>query len=283
MMALATKLLPRRQVVAYMPNLKCAVRYIRSFSTFKGSDETKTVWPDDLGPFGPQDKRFPLPGYVGPEVVQEPHVQMPKPRSNPVSELCRLLPEHHREQVLSQVQSTANSKEEEFMMEEDTVPRPCDRLEYVAKDCPELIRKDFQDLFPEQDIMHGNFTIVTISQKTINDMTGWNNDVDEEREKLLAAFIEGATEICDALRSVGFWADFIDPSSGKPFLGPHTNSSLFETDERYRKLGFEIEDLGCCKVIRHHIWGTRCYVGCLFTNATLTHPLIETMIDTDLQ
>ena len=29
-------------------------------------------------------------------------------------------------------------------------------------------------------------------------------------------FIAGASEICEALKHSGFWADFIDPSSGRP-------------------------------------------------------------------
>ncbi len=59
------------------------------------------------------------------------------------------------------------------------------------------------------------------------------------------------------------------------YNGEHTNATMFETDERYRRLGFEIDDLGCCKVIRHHCWGTRAYVGCLFTNAPVEHPVIH--------
>ena len=61
-------------------------------------------------------------------------------------------------------------------------------------------------------------------------------------------------------------------------MGAYTNATFFETDERYRHFGFEIQDLGCCKVITHHVWGTHTYVGCLFTNAPADHPILTSLM-----
>merc|ERR1740129_2586878 len=50
------------------------------------------------------------------------------------------------------------------------------------------------------------------------------------------------------------WCDFIDPSTGAPF---HTDSAttLLECDERYRSLGFEILELGCCRALCNEKFG----------------------------
>uniref|UniRef100_A0A3P9ITX0 NID domain-containing protein n=1 Tax=Oryzias latipes TaxID=8090 RepID=A0A3P9ITX0_ORYLA len=147
-------------------------------------------------------------------------------------------------------------------------------VECAVQSCPSALKKDFRSMFPEERL--SDLTVVTVTQRTRNDMTSWSAQVEQERLEKLDQFVLGATEICSALQKKGFWADFIDPSSGLPFFGAHTNNVLFETDDRYQQLGFSIEDLGCCKAIRHPAWGTHVFVGALFTDApcgTLTDTL----------
>ena len=68
------------------------------------------------------------------------------------------------------------------------------------------------------------------------------------------------------------------------YLGHRTSAVSFEVEERYRRFGFEIEDLGPgpgpagqCRVLRHHTLGTRPFVGCIFTTAPISHPLIASL------
>ena len=74
------------------------------------------------------------------------------------------------------------------------------------------------------------------------------------------------TGLVRRLKNDGWWADFIDPNSGTPFYAQHTNNTMFETDEKYRLLGFRIEDLGCCKVICHRDFGRKVFVGTVVTS-----------------
>ncbi|XP_024863185.1 metabolism of cobalamin associated Db isoform X2 [Kryptolebias marmoratus] len=148
-------------------------------------------------------------------------------------------------------------------------------VECAIQSCPEILKKDFCSMFPEAP--SSDMMIVTVTQKTQNDMSSWSADVEEEREQMLDKFVNGAKEICFTLLKEGFWADFIEPSSGLAFFGAYTNNTLFETDDRYRHLGFQIEDLGCCRVIRHALWGTRVFVGTIYTNAPPTTLIMKNL------
>lgn len=277
------------RTVTYSPGIHVLVRRVvgaRAFSGAagsSGSDEPhyrvvtppelgpRTVWPDEsMGPFGPQDQRFQLPGNVG----FDNHLKGTAEQQRHTQTLLKGIPD-----VLTAPSSTdrhqlilAQMLTEYAALESSTEPVgkveqyfEHSNVECAIQSCPELLKKDFQSMFPEAP--SNGMMVVTVTQRTENDMTSWSQEVNLEREQLLDKFIAGAKEICYALQKEGFWADFIDPSSGLAFFGTYTNNTLFETDERYRHLGFQIEDLGCCKVIKHALWGTQAFVGTVFTNA----------------
>lgn len=62
-------------------------------------------------------------------------------------------------------------------------------------------------------------------------------------------FVLTAKNICDKLKNGGYWADFINPFSGRPYLCPNAGSSLYKTDEKFRCLDFQIFEIKDCKVI----------------------------------
>ncbi|XP_068101936.1 cobalamin trafficking protein CblD isoform X2 [Hyperolius riggenbachi] len=234
-----------------------------------------------MGPFGPQDQRFQLPGNVG----FDAHMRGVNPQRIPAhTNLPDLLSEpaacERHEFVMAQFVNEFQGNEAFSGQQE--VSRMGSyfenaKVECAMQSCPELLKRDFASMFPE--ISSNNFMVLTVTQKTVNDMTMWSEEVENEREMLMEKFINGAKEICYALRSEGYWADFIDPSSGLAFFGPYTNNTLFETDERYRHLGFRVEDLGCCKVIRHSVWGTHVVVGSIFTNAPADSDIMRKLGD----
>ncbi|XP_042350572.1 metabolism of cobalamin associated Db [Plectropomus leopardus] len=279
----------RARLVTYLPGLHVLVHRVagtRASSTAgsSGSDEPHvaigpsktrlgTVWPDESMEllFGPQDQRFQLPGNVGFDCHLEglteqknnlEHKMIPDVLSSPSSSerhdliLAQIIGEFFEKDKLASSQSVSRAAQ---YFDHSS-------LECAIQSCPELLKKDFQSMFPEAP--SSGMMVVTVTQKTQNDMTLWCAEVEREREQMLDKFIDGAKEICYALQREGFWADFIDPSSGLAFFGSYTNNTLFETDDRYRHLGFQIEDLGCCRVIRHSLWGTHVFVGTIFTNAS---------------
>jgi len=264
---MATRLLSaRKRVVAYLPNLAAVVRHFNAFAisdaapltaiTSKSFDLSTTASTgqkftrNSSVELFKQDWQFPLPGNIG------------FASNLPLSSSVEFTIDSNLSEPSSQ---TAVSAE----------PLPVESLECVAQELPIVLRKDFQDLFPDRQLDSDNLTVITLSQRTQNDMTSWSDEVANEREVLLESFISGASDICQALKHSGYWADFIDPESGRPYFGAYTNSTLFETDERYRKFGFDINDVGCCKVISHQLWGSHAYVGSIFTNAPMDHPAIN--------
>lgn len=284
----------RGRLVSYLSGVQVLVGRVSSVRTFSaaGSDEPhvtmtthntamNTVWPDDsIGPFGPQDRRFLLPGNSGFDFhlmglteqqteKKKSHMTLPDVLTAPSSSDRYL-------SILTQVACDLCDKDGSAPSQPVSQADQYfdqSRVECVIQNCPELLKRDFLCMFPEAPPTE--MMAVTVTQRTKHDMSGWSPDVEDEREEMLHTFIDGAQQICLALQGEGYWADFIDPSSGLAFFGPYTNLTFFETDERYNQLGFRVEDLGCCKVIRHTLWGTNVFVGTIFTNAPPTSDIIR--------
>jgi len=224
-----------------------------------------------------------------------------KPRYD-VDVLVAELP-HERQSTVFEQFITINKQLSE-LSDTENAASPFDNLDCAAYECPFLLRKDFFDLFPTSDVsMTHNLTVITLSQKQTNktlpqsdakmlpedetkksqqeetkmsQQEEMDNATEDDSKSLMNDFVTAATDICQLLHSAGYWADFLDPTSGRPYVDAHVNASQYEVDERYRRCGFEIESstAGQCRVLRHHALGSKSFVGCVFTSAPTDHPLI---------
>lgn len=273
-------------------NLMSFVNPKRSFSeregqeciiSSAGAEGTQAVaWPDEkMGPLNVPDLRFALPGNIGAVRQSKQHS-----RSGVESARQDVLLEGNQERHLTVVsQLVSESDYLDFNEEPSTEMTDCilqkyfknTRVEISVQDCPDIILKDFVSYFPEMP-NDRKLTVVIIIQRTKGDMSGWSEEVELERDALTERFITAASEICHMLKAHNYWCDFVDPSTGLPYFGPYTSTTFYETDERYRHLGFQIEDLGCCKIIRHRKWGSKIFVGSIFTTAPKEHKAVQNLV-----
>lgn len=228
------------------------------------------------------DPNLPLPGNVGVDLksldVKNSPVQASKYESL-ASALLQLENETFRKhQVLSQFIA---EKMEEGDVVQDIATSVQEsvggKVECRIQSCPLSLKKDFEKLFSNFPELSENMTVLTISQETKNDMATWSEEVEEERDVLTGVFVESAKDICEKIKEGGYWADFIDPSSGHAYYSKHRNEVLTETDDRFNQLGFEVEDLGCCKVLLHKYWKSNVFVGVIFTNAPVESHVFDNM------
>ncbi|XP_051550598.1 cobalamin trafficking protein CblD-like [Myxocyprinus asiaticus] len=233
----------------------------------------RTVWPDEMmGPFGPQDQRFQLPGNVGFDChlkgtwLQKKgpvHWTIPDVLSAPSSM------ERH-EFILAQFVNEYQGKEVSLMAQRVSKAEHYfnhSNVECSMHSCPELLKKELELFFPA--LPTSPITVVTVTQR--NEMVD-TEELDRDHKQLLDNFVRGAKEICFMLWRGGYWADFIDPLSGKAFFGDQTQDSILHEDV-HRHAGFHIEDLASCTVIRHVL--NTPFVLTLITNAPSNSQIME--------
>ncbi|KAA3678416.1 uncharacterized protein DEA37_0008630, partial [Paragonimus westermani] len=154
------------------------------------------------------------------------------------------------------------------------IPPRSDQLECTIYTCPTLIKQDLVSIFPSRKFEAAPLTAVVLSHRTTEGLSEWSELAASEREALAETFTKSAIDICASLKELGYWADFINPYTGTPYLGAHGEASLSETDDKMRHFGFEIDDVRCCKVLRHPRWKHNVFAGLIFTDAPKDHPVL---------
>ncbi|KAJ7402805.1 Methylmalonic aciduria and homocystinuria type D like protein, mitochondrial [Pitangus sulphuratus] len=201
---MASVLCTRARLVTYLPGFYSLLKRVvnpKAFSTAgsSGSDEPhvaaappdlcpRTVWPDEvMGPFGPQDQRFQLPGNIGFDC------HLNGTDSQRKNQLSKSLPdilaeptagERHEfvmAQFINEFQGADAPQKQQINNAETYFENA--KVECAVQACPELLRKDFESMFPE--VNPNRLTVLTVTQRTKHDMTVWSQEVEDEREMLL--------------------------------------------------------------------------------------------------
>jgi len=253
---------------------------------FTYNPELNISWPETkLGVFAKKDKNFSLPGDICPNPTGKLDLLCDPPPSSKLDiTSVKESQVHALYNANDFIRYTPGSGPEVFVDPDawegtEFPPLPSlDNMDLEAQTCPTLLRREFDLMFPERDLAQGPLSVITMTIMTEHDMSTWSEEVDAEREKLTEHTVINCKELCGRLRDDGYWADFIDPCSGTPHFAPHTNTTLFETNERMKLLGFNIDDLGCCKVISHKRFNRYCFVGVIVTDAAAGSDSVENIV-----
>lgn len=78
----------------------------------------------------------------------------------------------------------------------------------------------------------------------------------------------------------GYWADFMNPFSGKPFYSYASGKNLYKIDDRFRGLCVKFENLNDCMIISADEHVT--FSGVIFTNLPSDLALLQKLVDTQV-
>jgi len=132
-----------------------------------------------------------------------------------------------------------------------------DKLQFSFDRCPILLRNNLKELFSVKKIIGKDkeLTCITLSYMKHTDI-----------ENGAKNFVIAAQEICKRLNTQLYWADFMNPFSGKPFHVDHSRESpkLYTIDKRFRGLGVNYQEINKCLLISSNADGA--FSGSIYTN-----------------
>ncbi|VDM03144.1 unnamed protein product [Schistocephalus solidus] len=160
-----------------------------------------------------------------------------------------------------------------------------DLLEFRVHACPTILKRgtsqsliknhrflDPNPFFSGRDFSRTDLTVITVSRRTQPDASELL-----DRENF---FVEAAINICGSLKEMGYWADFINPCTGEPFVSFHNSVGVLEGSKHNQHLpniSLSIDSVGCCQVLRYPLTsgGNDFFVGTVFTDASKDYAILR--------
>lgn len=152
------------------------------------------------------------------------------------------------------------------------------KLHISTKKCPILLRKNLHELFPAPEVIteNNNLTLITLSQ---------TSNVNDHHEQAAKYFVIAAREMCARLRMHGYWADFLNPFSGRAFHAYHQKSLYSINDPRFRGLCMKFEEVKATGTDENVLIlsedKSQRFSGSIFTNISADLVLIKEFLDDD--
>ncbi|EDW65447.1 cobalamin trafficking protein CblD [Drosophila virilis] len=141
------------------------------------------------------------------------------------------------------------------------------RLEFACCQCPVLIRDSIFEQFPVRAIGQRDYAITLLT-------LSYEGDI----EKGAAKFVLAAREISDRLLSLGYWADFLNPFSGRPYFLPRDGSILYKQDCRFRGLNMRLSNHNECVLIAAEENDSIYFSGTIFCTAPNNYSLLVELL-----
>lgn len=158
-----------------------------------------------------------------------------------------------------------------------------DGLECSVHDLPKPLLREFRHVFQDEYLKctlatntNDNLTepsvliAIPTNQKAREDLVAVGNHIEKEKDRLLNVFISFGQDVCQKIRSRGYWADFIDPCSGLPMLTPNCNKVYSEVDGMECLLNYKSYNAGFCKILTHPRWGSAVYPATIFAHCPVS-------------
>ena len=157
-------------------------------------------------------------------------------------------------------------------------PDSTDGVEVSLHTLPKQLLREFRHVFSDEYLSvpeaeanaggRGDLVLLAIptNQHAREDLVAIGDHIEAEKDRLLNVFMSFGAHLTRRIRSLGYWADYVDPCSGLPMLTMNCNKVYSEVDGMECLLSYRSYSAGFCKILTHPRWGSAVYPATIFAH-----------------